>query len=127
MLDYRVISDQPDVIAPDGSEIRLLGQMEAASFVHCTLHPGQVTQAVAHKTVTELWYIISGEGELWRKFGEEERIVTLKAGVCVSIPLGAHFQFRTLGNEPLRFVIVTAPPWSGNDEAYHVPGKWQTS
>lgn len=124
MLDHQMMSPTPDVIAPDGSEIRFLGQMDAASFVHCTLNPGDVTQAIVHRTVTELWHILSGEGELWRRLGDDESIVTLKAGICVSIPLGAHFQFRTVGDEPLRFVIVTAPPWPGSDEAIFVPGKW---
>lgn len=124
MLDHHMISAEPDVIAPDGSEIRLLGQVDAASFVHCTLNPGDITQAVAHKTVTEMWYVISGKGELWRKLGDEESIITMQAGISLTIPLGAHFQFRATGDEPLRFVIVTMPPWSGNDEAYQVPGKW---
>ncbi len=42
----------PDVIAPDGSEIRLLeSPLAESSMVHALLHPGSVTQAVRHLTV----------------------------------------------------------------------------
>jgi mannose-6-phosphate isomerase-like protein (cupin superfamily) len=44
--------------------------------------------------------------------------------VCVTIPLGTHFQFRSLGNEPLAAVAVTMPPWPGDGEAYEVAGPW---
>ena len=53
-----------DVLAPDGSEIRLLPQTTGGSMVHCTLPPGAVSLAVTHRTVDELWYVLSGEGEL---------------------------------------------------------------
>ena len=37
---------------------------------------------------------------------------------------GTHFQFRSLGDEPLAVVGVTMPPWPGEDEAVVVPGAW---
>jgi len=45
-------------------------------------------------------------------------------GVCLTIPLGTHFQFRTLGDEPLAALTVTMSPWPGEDEAYPVEGIW---
>ena len=42
----------------------------------------------------------------------------------MTIPLGTHFQFRNLGRVPMAFVIVTMPPWPGEDEAYRVPDFW---
>ena len=48
----------------------------------------------------------------------------MSPGVSLTIPLGAHFQFRNTGEAPLRFVIVTMPPWPGEDEAYGVEGHW---
>ncbi len=45
-------------------------------------------------------------------------------GVSLSIPVGVHFQFRATGERPLRLVIVTMPPWPGEDEAYRVAGRW---
>ena len=93
-------------------------------MVHCTLNPGEVSLPVAHKTVEEVWYFLEGRGQVWRKYGDEERVVDVAPGVSLSIPVGAHFQFRTTGDVPLRFLIVTMPPWPGEDEAYPVPGRW---
>ncbi|MBV9545511.1 MAG: cupin, partial [Chloroflexi bacterium] len=82
-------SSEPDVVAPDGSEIRLLTQIRAASMVLCTLRPGQTTRAVQHRGVEELWYSISGHGELWRSDGMRDEIVSLEPGVAVNIPAAA--------------------------------------
>ena len=113
-----------DTLAPDGSRIRFLPALEGGSMVHCTLNPGQVSRAVAHRTVEELWYVLEGAGQVWRRLGGEERIVDVFPGASLSIPVGAHFQFRTVGDGPLRIAIVTMPPWPGEDEAYTVEGCW---
>ena len=113
-----------DVLAPDGSEIRLLPQVAGGSMVHCTLPPGAASLAVTHRTVEELWYVLAGAGELWRRQGEREEVVALHPHTAHSIPLGTHFQFRNPGPEPLSFVIVTMPPWPGMDEAVRVPDHW---
>lgn len=113
-----------DVLAPDGSEIRFLPQVQGGSMVHCTLPPGAVSLAVTHRTVEELWYVLTGTGELWRKQDGREQVVPLLPNTAHTIPLGAHFQFRSTGSEPLTFVIVTMPPWPGMDEAVRVPDHW---
>jgi mannose-6-phosphate isomerase-like protein (cupin superfamily) len=113
-----------DVLAPDGSEVRILASSTRGSMAHFTLPPGQVSQAVAHHSVEEIWFIVSGQGEMWRKFGDSETVVSLAAGVSLTIPVGAHFQFRNLGTDPLQAVGVTMPPWPGMDEAFAVTGKW---
>lgn len=113
-----------DVLAPDGSEIRLLPQVKGGSMVHCTLPPGAVSLAVTHRTVDELWYVLAGGGELWRRQGEREEVVPLRPHTAHSIPLGTHFQFRNPGAEPLVLVIVTMPPWPGMDEAARVQDRW---
>jgi mannose-6-phosphate isomerase-like protein (cupin superfamily) len=113
-----------DTLAPDGSEIRFLATVSAGSTVHCTLPPGGVTQAVRHRTVEESWFFLSGEGEVWRRQGTVEEITPVGAGIALTIPLGTDFQFRTLGKEPLVFVITTMPPWPGPDEAIAVSGRW---
>lgn len=113
-----------DILAPDGSEIRVLVQVNGGSMVHCTLPPGGVTQAVCHRTVEELWYFLGGQGEVWRKSGTTEEVTGVGPGMALPIPLGTHFQFRAIGAEPLTFVITTMPPWPGPDEAVPVPGHW---
>jgi mannose-6-phosphate isomerase-like protein (cupin superfamily) len=114
-----------DTLAPDGSEIRLLGNCGGGSVVHCTLPAGRVTQAVLHRTVEEIWYVLAGRGQVWRKFGGEEAVTDVAAGACLTIRLGVTFQFRTVGEEPLEIVIVTMPPWPGSDEAVPASGYWE--
>ena len=123
-LDYKRLPNDYDTLAPDGSEIRLLSSTGRGSMVHCTLNPGEVSLPVAHRTVEEVWYFLEGTGQVWRRSGDDERVVDVAPGVSLSIPVGAHFQFRTTGDDPLRILIVTMPPWPGEDEAYRVPGHW---
>jgi mannose-6-phosphate isomerase-like protein (cupin superfamily) len=120
----RKLARDADVIAPDGCEVRILAQTSRGSMAHFTLGVGQVARAVAHRTVEEVWYFLSGEGRMWRRQGDEEAIVQVAVGVSLSIPLGTHFQLRNDGAQPLAAVAVTMPPWPGEDEAYLVEGKW---
>jgi mannose-6-phosphate isomerase-like protein (cupin superfamily) len=114
----------PDLVATDRSDVRVLLQLRAGGMAHFELGPGRTSRAVAHCTVEEIWYFVSGRGEMWRKQGAREEVVSVEAGMCLTIPLGTHFQFRTLGDGPLAAVAVTMPPWPGDGEAYEVPGKW---
>ena len=113
-----------DVLAPDGSEIRVLSSTARGSLAHGTLRPGRVSLAVRHRTVEEIWYVLSGRGEVWRRQGEREEVVAVGPGSALTIPVGTHFQFRTVGSEPLCFVMCTMPPWPGADEAVRVPDYW---
>lgn len=123
-LETRALPAKFDVIAPDGSEIRFLARTPRGWSVHCTLPPGGVSLAVAHRTVEEVWYFLDGEGEVWRKLGQAEEVTPVKPGISLNIPIGAHFQFRNTGPGSLQFIITTMPPWPGDDEAYRVPGRW---
>jgi mannose-6-phosphate isomerase-like protein (cupin superfamily) len=114
-----------DVLAPDGSEIRVLVQVQGGSMIHCTLQPGHVTQAVRHRTVDEVWFCVAGSGQVWRRSeSEPDEIVDVEPGVALSIPLGVAFQFRAGGSQPLELVIATIPAWPGEDEALAVDGVW---
>jgi len=93
-------------------------------MAHFELPAGQTSVAVAHRTVEEIWFFTGGRGEMWRRLGDEEQVVAVEAGVCLTIPVGTHFQFRSFGNEPLSAIGVTMPPWPGGDEACEVNGKW---
>jgi mannose-6-phosphate isomerase-like protein (cupin superfamily) len=116
-----------DVLAPDTSEIRLLVATSRGSMAHGTLPPGRVSLAVVHRTVEEVWYVTEGRGQVWRKDGEREAVVDVGPGTALSIPVGVHFQFRTVGPEPLRFIMCTMPPWPGPHEAPRVPDHWSTA
>src|SRR5262245_56450414 len=114
-----------DAIAPDGSDVRLLLRLTGGSMAHFELAPGQTSKAVTHRTVEEIWFFLSGRGEMWRlQEGQAETIVEVESGVCLTIPRGTHFQFRCLGAEPLAALGITMPPWPGDDEAVIVQGKW---
>ncbi len=123
----RQISSSPNVIAPDGSEVRILCQMERGSMAHFTFPPGAVSIAVAHHTIEEVWYFISGRGRMWRRLDSFEEIVEVGPGLSITIPVGAHFQFCCDGDETIAAVGVAMPPWPGIDEAYAVEGPWQAT
>ena len=124
-MQTKTIGAEPDAYAPDGSEVRLLAALKGGSFAHFTLPAGQVSAPVAHRTVEEIWYVVGGEGEVWRKFGSKESVTMVRPGMALTIPLGTHFQFRA-GSQALSFVAATMPPWPGADEAFPVPGRWET-
>lgn len=111
-------------VAPDGADVRLLLELDGGGLAHFELAPGRVSKAVSHKTVEEIWYFLRGQGEMWRSQGDREEVVPVDAGVCLTIPLGTTFRFRSFGHVPLSAVGVTMPPWPGEDEADVVEVDW---
>ncbi len=120
----RRIAAAPDAVAPDGSEVRVLCATSRAGMAVFSLPPQAVARPVAHRTVEEIWYVVSGHGRMWRRLGPQQETVDLGPGVSISLPTGAHFQFRCDGLEPLIIVGATTPPWPGAGEAYGVEGVW---
>jgi mannose-6-phosphate isomerase-like protein (cupin superfamily) len=118
------LANAPLVKAPDGSNVRPLLSLPGGSLAHFELAAGKTSLAVEHRTVEEIWFVIGGSGEMWRKAEEREEITALAAGVSLTIPLGTAFQFRSFGPEPLTIAAITMPPWPGEGEAYRVEGKW---
>ena len=114
-----------DAVAPDLSDVKFLLELRGGGMAHFELGPGRASKAVAHQTVEEIWFFLSGRGEMWRKQDGREEVVPVDPGVCLTIPLGTFFQFRSFGHEPLAAVGVTMPPWPGDGEAYEVEGKWE--
>ena len=113
-------------VAPDGSDVRILLGLHSGGMAHFELAPNQISKAVTHRTVEEIWYFVSGRGQMWRKQdGKPAAIDDVYPGVCLTIPLGTHFQFRSFGYEPLAAIGVTMPPWPGEGEAILVTGQWQ--
>ena len=110
-------------VAPDGSDVRVLLALPGGVMAHYERAPGKVSAAVANRTVDEIWFFVSGRGEMWRMQNRREEIVPVEAGVCITIPLGTHFQFRSFGYEPLTAIGVVMPPWPGEGEAMVVEGK----
>ncbi len=113
-----------DAVAPDGSDVRILLNLDRGSLAHFELGAGQTSIAIAHRSVEEIWFFLNGRGEMWLKSKDHEEVVAVEANVCVTIPTGTYFQFRSFGFEPLAAIGVTMPPWPGEGEAYEVRGKW---
>ena len=112
----------PTEVAPDGSDVRVLLRLGPGGMAHFELGPGQVSKATRHRTVEEIWYFVSGRGQMWRSQDGRTEIVDVDPGTCLTIPLGTSFQFRALGFEPLAAIGATMPNWPGPDEAIMVDG-----
>jgi mannose-6-phosphate isomerase-like protein (cupin superfamily) len=120
------LKDKPDDIAPDGSEIYLLTNLKGGGMCVCQLPVGKTSKAVCHKTVEEIWFFLSGVGEVWRRYQDHEEVKSVEKGTALTIPLGCHFQFRNTGKKPLKFTITTMPPWPGAEEAIKVKNFWES-
>ena len=107
--------------------MRILAAAARGGMAHFALPAWGVSRAVAHRTVEELWFVVSGRGRMWRRDADGQEIVALEAGVSLAIPCGASFQFRSDSAEALCAVGVTMPPWPGEHEAYSVTGPWEAT
>ena len=113
-----------DARAPDGADVWV-----GASGVHGTmsrfeLARGATSMAVMHRTVEEIWHVISGHGAMWRADDHGDEFIHLEPEMTVVIPAGMRFQVRVGDARPLKIVAVTMPPWPGDREATAVDGPW---
>jgi mannose-6-phosphate isomerase-like protein (cupin superfamily) len=122
---HRRLAATPDVMAPDGSEVRLLSTSPRGSMAHFRLPPGGVSKAVRHRSVEELWFFTAGSGQMWRRDASGEEVLDVEAGMSIDIPVGTSFQFRAASDAPLEAVAVTMPPWPSMEEAEFVEGVWE--
>ena len=124
-MQTRAFPSDPDARSPAGAEIRYLIEGPTGNMIHAIVPPGQVNRATVHATVSELWHVLAGEGQIWRRDDTGEETTVLERGVSIDIPVGTAFQYRCTGVDPLQFLCVTMPPWPGNTEATFVEGPWQ--
>jgi mannose-6-phosphate isomerase-like protein (cupin superfamily) len=122
--EIKTLGASVDAVAPDGTAVRLLLSLGGGSMAHFELPAGAVSHAVAHRTVEEIWFVVSGRGSIWRRQDGRERTDPLAPGTSLTIPLGTAFQFRAEAGSPLAFVAITMPPWPGMDEALPALGPW---
>ena len=123
-FETKPLGEGVDATAPDGTAVRLLLSLAGGSAIHFELPAGAVSHAVTHRTVEEIWFVVSGQGSIWRRQGDRESIAPLSPGTSLTIPLGTAFQFRADAASALAFVAITMPPWPGADEAAPVAGPW---
>ena len=122
--ETRMLGSTADAVAPDGTAVRLLLSLAGGSMAHFELPAGAVSHPVTHRTVEEIWFVLSGRGSIWRRQEGVERIDPLAPGTALTIPLGTAFQFRAETGPALAFVAITMPPWPGMHEALPTAGPW---
>jgi mannose-6-phosphate isomerase-like protein (cupin superfamily) len=89
------------------------------------LSAGKISRTTEHRTVEEIWYVISGAGEMWRAQQGPGEVVQLFPGLSLTIPVGSQFQFRAGERGPLNVIGVTIPRWPGPEEAQFRKGPWE--
>ena len=118
------VAAAPEVTAPDGSAVRVLVQTARGSMARFSLPGFAVSRAVCHRSVSELWYVLAGNGRMWLRCGASERLIDLMPGVSLAIEAGTQFQFRNMSAESLHVLGMTMPPWPGEQEASISWGPW---
>lgn len=115
-MDVVNINDAPPFTTKDGSEIRELlahrnSCIVAQSLAEARLPPGVGTVAHYHRRTEEIYYILSGTGQMrlgdaWRSVGP---------GDAIAIPPGAVHEIVNQGTEQLKFLCCCAPPYEHDD------------
>jgi hypothetical protein len=62
--------------SPLGAYIRFLMDGRHGNMIHSTVPPGMVGRACRFRTIDEYWYVLSGEGEVWRRAPDGQESVT---------------------------------------------------
>lgn len=81
------------------------------SLAEARVSIGQTTQRHFHHQSEELYYILSGEGEM--HLGDDDFRVAV--GDTVHIAPGTHHCITNIGNEVLKFLCCCAPPYAHQD------------
>lgn len=81
------------------------------SLALATVAPGQCTRRHRHRRSEEVYYILTGEGELERG---GQRLL-LKAGEAALIKPGEEHCIRCCSGEPVRMLCCCAPPYQHED------------
>ncbi|HOT04474.1 MAG TPA: cupin domain-containing protein [Methanolinea sp.] len=82
------------------------------SIAHAIVPVGEESLPHVLKKSTELYYILSGHGEMHI----ENECSTVQRGQIVMIPPGSRQYIRNTGREDLIFLCIVAPKWQANDE-----------
>lgn len=110
----RPIGEQPPFTTADGSIIRSILDRTNAPVVHqslaeATLHAGASTARHYHRLSEEIYFLLSGTGEM-ELDGARREVVP---GDAILIPPGAWHTITA--TKPLRFLCACAPPYAHED------------
>lgn len=79
-------------------------------LAHAYIPPGEIL--IGHvDPMEEIYYVQTGQGRM--QVGEE--VCEVKSGDAVFAPIGMPHSVECTGNEPLRYVVIYAPPGPGKE------------
>jgi mannose-6-phosphate isomerase-like protein (cupin superfamily) len=114
------LMDCPEFVAGDGTLLReLLHPDKQAialgySLAHAIVPPGQTS--ISHSlTTTEVYYILSGVGEMHI----DDETQSVEPGDAIYIPPNAKQFIHNRGTEPLIFICMVDPAWRKEDETIY--------
>jgi len=115
-MDVTNIDEVPAFTTKDGSEIReLLAHRNSCirhqSLAEARLQPGQQTAPHYHIRTEEIYYILTGQGEM--HLGPSVR--TVGPGDAIAIPPGEVHTIINTGNTELKFLCCCAPAYEHDD------------
>jgi mannose-6-phosphate isomerase-like protein (cupin superfamily) len=119
----RRLPEKYSYISPGGvAEIRLLIQRATGELTHVVVPSGKISRVGVLDTVSEFFYVIAGNGDLWCSNGRDSESIALRPGRCVWVPPGVSFQYRSSSEGPLTILLGVVPMWQ---PSYHHPGTVQ--
>jgi oxalate decarboxylase/phosphoglucose isomerase-like protein (cupin superfamily) len=112
-----VYGDDVDSLVFDWGTLKFLSEpavtgAERFSFGQVVLEPGKGHDSHTHPGVEEIIFVMSGEGE---QMIDDHGPVHMRAGACMHIPPDIVHSTRNTGWEPLRLLVVYAPPGAERD------------
>ncbi len=115
-MDIKNIDDVPAFTTKDGSEIReLLANRNSCirqqSLAEARLKPGARTQAHYHPKTEEIYYILTGLGQIVI----EQESAEVGPGDAIAIPPGATHRITNTGEIELKFLCTCAPGYDDSD------------
>ena len=121
----KILPRDIDVLAPDGSEVRICCHWLAAAWRISGCHPGRSRGRFAIEPSRRSGTRCPDVAKCGGPPAARRRSLLLRRGLCLTIPAGVGFQFRSHPAESLAAVAITMPPWPGDGEAEFVDGRWQ--
>ncbi|MBD2313580.1 cupin domain-containing protein [Desertifilum sp. FACHB-1129] len=116
----RKLHECEEFIAGDGTQLRELLHPDKQplelrySLAHAIVPVGQ-TSILHSLTTSEVYYILSGEGEMHI----DEEVRRVEPGDAVYIPPNAKQFIHNCGQEPLVFICMVDPAWRKEDETIY--------
>ena len=100
-----------EIMRPNNSQI------ERQSLAEATVRPGAATMAHSHPNTEEIYYILSGYGEM----AVESERRNVGPGDAIGIPAGHRHQIRNVGDEDLVLLCCCAPAYTDADTVLCAP------